>query len=109
MQLFVRGNSTMIAAPVQGDVDGISKGSHYASLSIAIGRPQDFCFFFFGAPFHFLAKDEVGIWLFKVLDETIDQAMKPFVQFALSLAGINQSAPISFDERPSTQEATGCR
>jgi len=28
MQLFVRGNCTMIAAPVQCDVDGIPKGSH---------------------------------------------------------------------------------
>src|SRR4029453_15650120 len=28
MQLFIRGNCTMIAAPVQCDVDGIPKGSH---------------------------------------------------------------------------------
>jgi hypothetical protein len=28
MQLFVRGNCTMIAAPIQRDVDGIPKGSH---------------------------------------------------------------------------------
>ena len=28
MQFFVRGNCTMIAAAVQGDVDGITKGSH---------------------------------------------------------------------------------
>ena len=28
MQLFVRDPLTMIAAPVQGDVDGIPKGSH---------------------------------------------------------------------------------
>src|SRR6266481_9762451 len=33
MQIFVRGNCTMIAAPVQCDVDGIPKGSHYARLS----------------------------------------------------------------------------
>jgi hypothetical protein len=29
MQVFVRENCTMIAGPVQGDVDGIPKGSHY--------------------------------------------------------------------------------
>src|SRR5258707_2178774 len=29
MQVFVRGNCTMIAAPVQCDVDGIPKGPHY--------------------------------------------------------------------------------
>jgi len=28
MQLFIRGYDTMIAAPVQSDVDRISKGSH---------------------------------------------------------------------------------
>ena len=28
MQVFVRDHRTMIAAPVQGDVDGIPKGSH---------------------------------------------------------------------------------
>ena len=28
MQLFVRRYCTMIAAPIQGDVDGIPKGSH---------------------------------------------------------------------------------
>jgi hypothetical protein len=38
MQLFVRENSTMIAAPVQCNVDGIPKGSHYAKAPIAIGR-----------------------------------------------------------------------
>ena len=32
MQLFVRDPFTMIAAPVQGDVDGISKRSHHARL-----------------------------------------------------------------------------
>jgi len=32
MQLFVRGNCTMIAAPVQSDVDGIPKWSHYVLL-----------------------------------------------------------------------------
>src|SRR5438094_5779268 len=32
MQLFVCGNCTMIAAPVQRDVDGIPKGSHDASV-----------------------------------------------------------------------------
>jgi hypothetical protein len=33
MQFFVRGTCTMIAAPVQGDVDGIPKGSHHVFLS----------------------------------------------------------------------------
>src|ERR1700730_8275344 len=32
MQFFVRGYCTMIAAPVQCDVDGIPKGSHYVLL-----------------------------------------------------------------------------
>jgi hypothetical protein len=31
MQVFVRDHCTMIAAPVQCDVDGISKGAHYRS------------------------------------------------------------------------------
>jgi hypothetical protein len=30
----------MIAAPVQCDVDGIPKGSHYVRVAIAIGRPN---------------------------------------------------------------------
>jgi len=33
MQLFVRDAFMMIAAPVQGDVDGIPKGSHYVRVS----------------------------------------------------------------------------
>jgi hypothetical protein len=32
MQLFVRGDCTMITAAVQRDVDGISKGLHYVLL-----------------------------------------------------------------------------
>jgi hypothetical protein len=32
MQVFVREHCTMIAAPVQCDVDGIPKGSHYARV-----------------------------------------------------------------------------
>jgi hypothetical protein len=32
MQLLVRGYCTMIAAPVQSDVDGIPKGSHKARV-----------------------------------------------------------------------------
>jgi len=32
MEVFVRRNFTMIAAPVQCDVDGIPKGSHYVSV-----------------------------------------------------------------------------
>src|SRR5881409_2220217 len=45
MQVFVRGYRTMIAAPVQCDVDGIPKGSHYVlsdrqvqSRGVAEGR-----------------------------------------------------------------------
>ena len=34
MQVFVCGNCTMIAAPVQCDVDGIPKGSHFRSSTI---------------------------------------------------------------------------
>ena len=33
VQFFVRGNCTMIAAPIQCDVDGIPKGPHDATLS----------------------------------------------------------------------------
>jgi hypothetical protein len=33
MQVFVRDHCTMIAAPVQCDVDGIPKGSHYKEFS----------------------------------------------------------------------------
>jgi hypothetical protein len=32
MQFLVRNYYTMIAAPIQGDVDGISKGTHYQSV-----------------------------------------------------------------------------
>jgi hypothetical protein len=35
MQVFVRDDCTMIAAPVQCDVDGIPKGSHYVLLKRA--------------------------------------------------------------------------
>jgi len=37
MQLFIRGPGTMIAAPVQCDVDGIAKGSHCVLLK----RPNE--------------------------------------------------------------------
>src|SRR6185295_917800 len=37
MQLFVRDNCTVIAAPVQRDVDRIPKGSHYVRVPIATG------------------------------------------------------------------------
>jgi hypothetical protein len=40
MQLFVRDDCPVIAAPVQCDVDGIAKGSHYVRVLIAIGLPQ---------------------------------------------------------------------
>jgi hypothetical protein len=36
MQFFVRDPDAMIAAPVQCDVDGIPKGSHYVRIPIAI-------------------------------------------------------------------------
>jgi hypothetical protein len=39
MQLFVRDPLTMIAAPVQGDVDGIPKGSHDSGVSHEISIP----------------------------------------------------------------------
>jgi len=32
MQIFVRRDCTMIAAPVQCDVDGVPKGSHFARV-----------------------------------------------------------------------------
>src|ERR1700737_1805682 len=38
MQVFVRGDCTMIAAPVQGDVDGVPKGSHFARV---LAGPQE--------------------------------------------------------------------
>src|SRR6185369_8821186 len=41
MQLLVRGDRTVIAAPVQCDVDGIPKGSHYVRVPIAMGGPND--------------------------------------------------------------------
>src|SRR6266508_1592005 len=41
MQLFVRDDCTMIAAPVQCDVDGIPKGSHCVRPPIVIGPPND--------------------------------------------------------------------
>src|SRR6188474_2944369 len=37
MQLFVRDDCTVIAAPVQRDVDRIPKGSHYVRVPIATG------------------------------------------------------------------------
>src|SRR5262249_42187934 len=40
MQVFVREHFTVIAAPVQCDVDGIPKGSHYVRVPIAIRRPN---------------------------------------------------------------------
>jgi hypothetical protein len=40
-QVFVREHDTMIAAPVQGYVDGIPRWSHYVSIPIATGRPND--------------------------------------------------------------------
>src|SRR5206468_6985924 len=38
MYVFVRDHYSMIAAPIQGDIDGISKGSHSVSVSKASGR-----------------------------------------------------------------------
>jgi hypothetical protein len=34
MHVFVRDHFTMIAAPVQCDVDGVPKGSHYVRVSL---------------------------------------------------------------------------
>jgi hypothetical protein len=42
MQVFVREPFTMIAAPVQCDVDGIPKGSHYISVSTIKVRLRSF-------------------------------------------------------------------
>jgi hypothetical protein len=41
MQVFVRDHFAMIAAPVQCDVDGIPKRSHYVRVPIAIGQPNE--------------------------------------------------------------------
>jgi hypothetical protein len=38
MQVFVRDHCTMIAAPVQCDIDGIPKGSHCALLIVSLGN-----------------------------------------------------------------------
>ena len=38
MQLFVQDPLTMIAAPVQGDIDGIPKGSHFLNVA-PMGQP----------------------------------------------------------------------
>jgi hypothetical protein len=44
MQVFVREHCTMIAAPVQCDVDGIPKGSHYVMLNPSQSpRHRRFC------------------------------------------------------------------
>jgi hypothetical protein len=40
MQVFVREHFTMIATSVQGDVDGIPKGSHYVRVPTIIGQPN---------------------------------------------------------------------
>src|SRR5437899_3683865 len=42
MQVFVRGDCTMIAAPVQCDVDGVPKGSHYITVSTIKVRLRSF-------------------------------------------------------------------
>jgi hypothetical protein len=38
MQFFVRDYCTMITAPVQRDVDGISKGSHFVRVPLTVQR-----------------------------------------------------------------------
>jgi hypothetical protein len=40
MQVLVREDYAMIAAPVQCDVDGIPKGSHHARVPTAMGLPN---------------------------------------------------------------------
>src|SRR3989454_11210672 len=42
VQVFVRGGCTMIAAPVQCDVDGVPKRSHYISVSTIKVRLRSF-------------------------------------------------------------------
>src|SRR5213080_3333939 len=42
MQVFVRGDCTMIAAPVQCDVDGVPKGSHFARVPPMGDNPEPF-------------------------------------------------------------------
>src|SRR5207245_5341943 len=42
MQVFVRGDCTMIAAPVQCDVDGVAKWSHYITVSTIKVRLRSF-------------------------------------------------------------------
>src|SRR2546430_10252857 len=42
MQVFVRGDCTMIAAPVQCDVDGVPEGSHYITVSTIKGWGKKF-------------------------------------------------------------------
>src|SRR4029450_6466794 len=41
MQVFVREHCTVITAPVQCDVDGKPKGSHYVRVPIAIRPPNE--------------------------------------------------------------------
>ena len=41
MQIFVRGYCTMIAAPVQCDVDGIPQGARHVRVPIAMGPPNE--------------------------------------------------------------------
>src|SRR5215213_10352800 len=50
MQVFVRGHLTMIAAPVQCDVDGIPKGSHCVSVSPIKVRFGSFLISGYGRP-----------------------------------------------------------
>ena len=44
MYVFVGVHHTMIAAPVQRDVDGIPKGSHYVRIPTAMGQPNELPF-----------------------------------------------------------------
>ena len=46
MQGFVRDDCAMIAAPVQRDVDGISKGTHQALFAFAFAFVFAFAFAF---------------------------------------------------------------
>src|SRR6266571_9256346 len=39
MQVFVRGDCTMIAAPVQCDVDGVPKGLHFRKSTVDAVHP----------------------------------------------------------------------
>jgi hypothetical protein len=60
MQLFVREHFTVIAAPVQCDVDGIPKGSHSVRVPIIQGHSNDSRF---AAPLFWRRAADAGLGL----------------------------------------------